>query len=287
MLELVKHYYVLIKPGIIRGNVLAAVGAFLLASKGSIDVMSAISMITGLSLVIASACVANNIFDRDIDRLMDRTKHRALVIDAVPTRLAVLYSAVLGISGVTVLLLGTNVIAACTAVLGFVSYVFVYGYAKRLTVHGTVIGSVSGAIPPVVGYVAVTGTIDTLAVLLFAVLVAWQMPHFYAIALYRKKDYAAARIPVLPLISGDRATVVQILTYIIAFIVVTFSIAFYGYTGIVYAVSMLLVSVWWFVFALRGFTTSNITRWARQVFGISLLVLLTFCVTIGLEAWLP
>lgn len=282
-----KDYYVLTKPGIVRGNALAAAGGFLLGAHGQVDWGRFAAMLGGLSLVIAAACVANNYLDRGIDQLMDRTSKRALATGSIAKRAALLYSACLGLAGGAVLLACTNRLTFVTAAVGFVFYVFVYGAAKRYTVHGTIIGSISGAMPPVVGYVAATNSLDTAAWLLLAVLTFWQMPHFYAIALYRKQDYAAAGLPVLPIVKGDAATIRHIVWYIGGFVVSTLALTVCGYTGYVYTILMTGIGLYWLAAALRGYRTSNVIRWARMVFGISLLSLLVFCILIAAEAWLP
>lgn len=287
MSSLIQEYYRLAKPGIVRGNALAAIGGFLLGANRHIAWTTFGSMIVGLSLIIASACVANNYMDRGIDGQMHRTRKRALVTGTIGTWSAIIYTVTLGAAGTLIMQSGTNGLALTTALTGFVFYVFVYGLAKRNSVHGTVVGSIAGAMPPVVGYAAATGHIDTAAWLLLAVLTFWQMPHFYAIALYRKQDYAAAHLPVLPLVKGDDSTRRQIIWYIIGFTLSSLLLTASGYTGYCYALVMLGVSVFWLRIALYGSRAADTEQWARKIFGVSLLSLLAFCTMISLEAWLP
>ena len=244
-------------------------------------------MLTGVSLVMASACVFNNYIDRDIDDVMARTKGRALVTGEISERNALLYATVLGVIGVLLLAFLANALAAVVALFGHVAYVVLYGYAKRKTVHGTVVGSISGAIPPAVGYTAVTNNIDGLAVLLFLVLVFWQMPHFYAIAIFRLRDYKAASIPVLPVVKGIYHTKVEMLAYIFGFIFVAVSLTTLGYTGYTYLAVILLLGARWLQLALQGFSAKDDALWARQLFKFSLYVLLGFCGAISLDAFLP
>ena len=206
---MIKAYYLLAKPGIIYGNALTAIGGYFLAAKGIFDLSLFLSMLFGLSFVIGSACVFNNIMDQGIDSKMARTKKRALVTKTIPEFHAVVYGSILGILGFLLLLCNTNVLTALIAFIGFIFYVIVYGIFKRKSVHGTVIGSISGAVPPVVGYCAVTNNLDLGAFLLFIILVIWQMPHFYAIAIFRRDDYVAASIPVLPIKKGLFQTKIQ------------------------------------------------------------------------------
>lgn len=279
-------YYRLAKPGIVYGNALTAAAGFLLASEGSPYLLTFIGMLLGICLVMASACVFNNYLDRDIDDLMARTKSRALVTGEISVPYALAYATALGVAGLLLLVVFTNPLTAFVAAFGHVAYVLVYGIAKRKTVHGTVIGSISGAVPPVVGYVAVTNQIDLLALLLFVILVFWQMPHFYAIAIFRLRDYQKAGIPVLPAVKGIVRTKLEIMYYIVGFILATSLLTVMGYTGFVYAAVMFLLSLRWLQIVARGATATDDALWARQVFKFSLWVLLGFCIMISLDAYL-
>lgn len=274
------------KPGIIYGNAIAAIGGYFLAAQGSLDIMQFLTMLIGLSLVIGSACVFNNYIDRDLDKKMERTKRRALAEESIPLRGALIYGTVIGILG-TLLLLSCNLLTALVGLVGFFAYVVVYGAGKRLTVHGTLIGSISGATPPVVGYVAVQNNLDAGALLLFMILVLWQMPHFYAIAIYRRKDYLAANIPVLPIKKGIEHTKVQIMVYTILFVITTLLLSLYGYTGYIYFIVMLCIGIYWLRVVSKGFSTHADERWARKVFKTSLVVLIVFSGLLSLEAVLP
>jgi protoheme IX farnesyltransferase len=285
----IRTYYYLTKPGIIYGNVLNATSGFLLAAIGarSLPVGLYLATIVGTSLVIAAGCVYNNYIDRHIDEHMARTKKRALVTGKIPGRTAMVYATVLVIVGFTVLAVWTNWLVVAVGALGFVDYVVLYSYAKRRSVHGTLVGSISGATPPVAGYVALTGHLDAAAIILFIMLVLWQMPHFYAIAMYRLKDYTAAGIPVLPAKKGLHHTKVQILLYVIAFTLAALALTVWGYTGYVYAVVMTVVCVGWLRLALRGFHTVDDAKWARKMFFFSLVVTLATTVMIPAGALLP
>ncbi len=283
---MIKTYYRLTKPGIIYGNAITAIGGFFLASRGTFDPVLFLAMLIGISLVMASACVFNNYIDRDIDKLMSRTKNRAIVSGEISERSALIFATVLGLIGFSTLLILTNNVATYVALLGFIVYVILYGIGKRRTVHGTVIGSVSGAVPPVVGYTAVTGAIDAAAGLLFFILVLWQMPHFYAIAMYRIKDYAAASIPVLPIKKGFLHTKIQMVVYVILFVLATLCLTLLGYTGYTYAVVMTVLGIIWLKLSFEGFDAPNESVWARRFFKFSLIVLLTFSILVSLDTFL-
>lgn len=193
-----KAHIVLTKPGIILGNVITTAGGFALASRGDIDFRLFFLTLIGLSFVIASSCVFNNYIDRHVDAKMGRTKNRALATGEISIKNALIFGMLLGLIGVWILFVYTNPLTVSIALAGFLIYVFPYSFGKYRTTYGTLIGSVAGATPPLVGYCAVTNSFDLGALILFFVVVFWQMPHFYAIAIYRFKDYAKAGIPVLP-----------------------------------------------------------------------------------------
>lgn len=235
----------------------------------------------GICLIIASGCVFNNILDRKIDIAMVRTKNRALVTGRVATWQAIIFGSILSVTGFLVLALQVNILVVFLGIFALLMYVVVYGLAKRRTVHGTLVGSIPGALPPVAGYCAVTGRLDIGAVLLFLVLVVWQMPHFYAIAMYRLDDYKAAGIPVLPSVMGLRRTKIEILSYILAFIVVAALLTFYSYANYIYLVVVTIFGVTWLALGIQGFNNQNDKRWARTMFFFSLVVLLTFSVMVS------
>lgn len=279
-------YYYLIKPGIVRGNLMTAVAAFLFASRGNIDFILLVFMALGLGLVIASGCVLNNILDRSIDAKMERTKKRALVTGRISEIQALIFASIIGVAGFLVLSFYTTPTASFSASIGFIFYVLVYGYAKRRTIYSTLIGSISGAVPPVVGYTAVTNTFDLAAVLLFLILCAWQMPHFYSIAIYRKSEYKNAEIPLPSVVKGVETVKKHITVFVYLFFLSAVSFYYLGYTGMTYLLVMTVVSIWWIV-KTHKYQELNYEKWAKQMFGISLVVLLVFSVTISVDFFLP
>jgi protoheme IX farnesyltransferase len=241
----------------------------------------------GMILIIASACVFNNFIDRDIDTLMARTKNRALAMRAIPARAALVFALILGFFGFAFLYIYVNTLTALVALIGFIFYVFVYTFSKRKTSWGTVLGSVSGAMPIVAGYTAVADKLDAQALILFLILAIWQMPHFYAIAIYRIEDYRAAGIPVLPIVNGIKRTKVEMILYIIAFLIASCALGAFGYAGSFYFILMFAISLAWLVLALQGFRNPNENQWARQVFFFSLIVLMLFSVILALAPLFP
>ncbi|MDB5181323.1 MAG: protoheme farnesyltransferase, partial [Candidatus Saccharibacteria bacterium] len=199
---MLKAYYRLTKPGIIYGNLLTAIGGFLFGAQGDINPYLLVAMSVGTSMIIASACVFNNYIDRDIDAYMARTKKRALVSKQISPTKALIFGGALGLIGVIVLYCFTNIPTLALGIIGFVSYVFLYTFSKRRTVYSTLIGSISGSTPIAAGYTAATGQFDSAALILFLIMAIWQLPHFYAIGIFRRDDYAAAGVPILSVVKG-------------------------------------------------------------------------------------
>lgn len=284
-----KEYYTLTKPGIIYGNAITALGGFFLASAGDIDFLLLFATIIGLSLVIASSCVLNNYIDRDIDERMERTKGRALVQGTIPLKNAIFFAIGLMMLGVSILYLYAHTLALLVGLIGVFFYVVVYSlWTKRQTVYGTLVGSISGAVPPVVGYVAVTGTLDAGAVILFLIVCLWQMPHFYAITIYRYEDYVAAGVPVLPIVSGIRATKVHISLYIAGLMLALYALYAYKYTGTLYLLTTEALCGVWLVMSLMSFKYKDTVddaankKWAKKVFFFSLIMIMVFSLTISI-----
>lgn len=244
-------------------------------------------MLIGIALVMASACVFNNYIDRRIDAVMARTRRRALAAGRVSVQSALLFGVILGTLGLLSLAVGTNALTMMIAFAGMIIYIALYGYWKRRSVYGTVVGSLAGAVPPVVGYCAVTNRFDAGALLLLLILALWQMPHFYAIAMFRYDDYKAAGIPVLPVVQGMKAAKIQILSYVVAFTTAVWTFSIAGYTGYTFAAAMTLVGLTWFGVGLRNYTNKDDTKWARTMFTTSLLVLLALSVMLAVGGILP
>jgi protoheme IX farnesyltransferase len=272
-----RNYYSVVKPGIIYGNAINVVGGYFLATRGHLDIVLLIATLFGISLIIACGCVINNHIDRDIDARMERTKNRVLVRGLISNRNVFLYASILGILGTVLLVVYTNILTACVALIGLFFYVVVYSlWGKRTSHYGTLIGAVAGAIPPVVGYLAVTNSIDLGAFFLFLILAVWQMPHSYGIALYRFDDYKKAGIPVLPVVKGARAAKIHMIVYVVLFGIFSELLFLAGYEGAVYAWIMGAVSTAWLLLAARGFNTMDDAKWGRSMFLFSLIAILVF-----------
>lgn len=275
-----KTYYMLTKPGIIFGNIITTAAGFALASKGHINFWLFFVTISGLALVIASAGIFNNYIDREADRKMARTKNRPLATGLISNQKALVFASVLAIVGIAILGIYTNVLTVFVALIGFFVYLVLYAFLKYHSFYGTIVGSIAGAVPPVVGYCAVSNHFDMGAFLLFMVLVLWQMPHFFAIAIYRLEDYRAVSVPVLPITKGLFITKIQMSLYIIVFTATSIMLTMLGYTGNgFFAIALALGSIW-LALCLTGFKAKNDTAWGKQMFLTSLMVIMVLSTTI-------
>lgn len=271
------------KPGIIFGNLVTLSGGFFLGSEGHINYFMWLIAMVGMALVIGAGCVFNNVIDKDIDGMMERTKERALVLGLISDKTALLYAITLALLGFALLYAFTNALTLLFAALGFFVYVVVYSLVlKRRSTYSTIIGSIAGAVAPVIGYVAATNRLDLGALFLFLMLLLWQMPHFYAISIYRMSDFKAAAIPVLPLKRTMFYTKVSMLVYMLLFAVAAVAPSLFGYTGHIYFVIAILASCYWLYLGLQGFKTAQDAPWAKKVFGFSIILITLLCVSMAL-----
>lgn len=286
--DMIKAYYHLAKPGIIWGNCIAATGGFMLASGGNLDLALYALTILGVSLIVASGCVFNNIIDTDIDSLMTRTQKRALVVGKITKKSAMLYAYALGMAGFLVLYFFTTFPAFLTGLFGFYVYVVMYSvFYKRSSVHGTLIGSASGAAPPVIGYLAVTGQFDLAAILIFLGFCAWQMPHSYAIAIFRTTDYKASKIPLLPLVKGIKSAQKQMLFYTALYWLSIILLFWFGYIGYVSVIVLSGICVFWMYQTVSLYQPQNDDFdervWGKKLFLTSILAVSVYSLVLSLD----
>ena len=260
----------LTKPGITLMVTLTAGLGFLLAGGTPFSAMLLIHTLLGTALVSAGASVLNQFLERDVDALMERTAQRPLPTGRMDAESALLFGSLLALSGLVELAVAVNVLTALLGAVALVGYVFVYTPLKRITSLATVVGAVPGAIPPMMGWTAVTSEIDLAAWVLFAILFFWQMPHFLAIAWMYKDDYANAGIPLLPVLEPDgRRTGQQALMYTAGLWPVSLLPAVIGLAGVPYmivATVLGLLFVWLAVRFARERSMAN----ARTLFLFSI-----------------
>lgn len=281
---MIKKFIYLTKPGIIFGNFISVMGGFFLASQGNIDLWLLLVTLLGTSLVVASGCVVNNIIDQDIDVKMERTRNRALVKKSVSNTAAFIYAAVLGVFGFALLYFFTNLLAVAFAAFGFFVYVVLYSlYLKRHSIHQTLVGSLSGACPPVIGYCAVANQFDVGALILFILFCIWQMPHSFAIAIFRLNDYVSARIPVLPAKKGIYITKLQSAVYVLLFMLTGSLLYVFHYVGLIYLIIFSGLCAYWLYLAVSGFKAIDDRVWARRFFLFSVILITVFSIVISID----
>ncbi|MEO9274725.1 heme o synthase [Marinomonas sp. 5E14-1] len=279
-----KDYVSLTKPGIIYGNLIAAASGFFLAAKGNIDWYLLLIMLLATACIVAAGCIVNNYVDRDIDLKMSRTKNRALAQGRVSVASALIMALALGIAGFTLLHIYTTAYAVLFGVIGILVYVGLYTLKyKRNSVYGTLVGSLSGACPPVMGYVSISNGFDVGAAILLLTFCFWQIPHSYAIAICRFDDYKAANIPVLPVKYGVQMARYHMYVYIVAFAIAALLLAERGIVGNVYALIMSLMSIYWIYLVKIGYKVENEKVWGRKLFVFSILIITVFSVLISVD----
>jgi len=286
--DTVKNYVLAAKPGMIFGNLITAAGGFFLAARGQIDTAVLLPTLIGISMVVACGCVFNNLIDRNLDRKMVRTRNRALARGLISPKIALCCASLLGLAGTALIIAAANMLSVAIVLAGLVIYVVVYSlYLKRKSVYGTLIGSLAGAAPPLAGYCAVRGRFDMGALILLAIFSLWQMPHCYAIAIFRFDDYAAAEIPVLPIRQGTAAAKKYMVGYILAFTAAAVMPTFAGYTGYSYLAAAAALGFSWLYLAWSGGRKSDNRLWAKKLFVFSLLAIFVLSVMMSIDCSVP
>lgn len=283
---MMNNYITLIKPGIIFGNLLTLSAGFLVATQGLINLNLFLLTTIALAFIMASGCVFNNYIDKKIDKKMKRTKNRALVNGTISDKNALIYASILYFIGNFIFFSYTNLLAMSLANIGFITYVFLYSYSKTQTIYATGIGSIAGAIPPIVGYCAVAGKVDLGTILLFGMMVFWQMPHFFAIAILHFNDYSLAEIKAFPILKGIKRTRIQMIFYIICFFLTTSLLTYYNFTGYLFLMSTSLLSLAWLWQCFNGFLTKNEQAWGKQMFHFSLITITSVCLLVPIDMYL-
>lgn len=276
-----------VKTGIIKSNLIPMIAGLMLALHTynlsfQENVPNIFYALIGTSLVIASAGIFNNIYDRDIDAIMHRTNKRPTVTGELNIKLVAAVGVIAIILGVAILYLASP-LAAFFGFLGFFLYVFPYTiWTKRKTIWNTEVGSLSGAVPPFIGWASVGPDIWHPACwALFIILVIWQMPHFYAIAIRKRHEYEKAKIPMLPVVKSQRRTYIQTNIYLILLMLT--SLLFIPISWGLTCASIVLGGIWlWLSFV--GYRQMDINKWANKMFAYSLLYMTAVFFTVIIYA---
>lgn len=265
-LPLWKEFVILTKPRILMSNSITAFGGFWLASRWSIDWFWLVVTLAGTLFVMASGCVLNNYLDREHDARMERTRGRALPEGRLSPDHVFWFGIALGLIGL-IILGNISLLCACLGFIGHFVYVVIYtAWLKPTSTLSTAVGGISGAMPPVIGYCAVSGYVNYAALILFAILFLWQPPHFWALGINRLEEYRAADYPLLPVVKGIKRTKIQMIPYVVLIIPVSALLYFYDYAGIFYLIASVLLGAFWLYKCLQGFKTEDDTRWSKSTF---------------------
>jgi protoheme IX farnesyltransferase len=265
-----KKYLTLCKPNVVLEMLFTAVVGMLLAVPGMPPLDTLAYSVAGIALAASSAAAINQFIDRKADAVMRRTENRPLPKGELTASQVIAFAAVLGIASMALLVIKVNVL---TAVLTFVSlfgYAFIYTvYLKRLTPQNIVIGGVFGATPPLLGWAAMTNQVHPYALLLMLIIFVWTPPHFWALAIARREEYAKVNIPMLPVTHGNEFTRLQILLYTLLLLIVTLLPYLTGMTGLIYLAAALLLGLAFIYLAILMMRRKD-NKTAMQTFGYSI-----------------
>ncbi len=278
-----RDYVTLTKPRIMTLLLLTGAAGMFVAAQGVPPLTTLAVTMAGLALACGGASALNHVLDRDIDRLMPRTGERPVAGERIAPSRALEFGLALSAFSFVLLASYVNVLTAVLALVGNLFYVLVYtGWLKRSTPQNIVIGGAAGAVPPVVGWAAVTGQLALPALFLFLIVFFWTPPHFWALALLIKRDYEAARIPMLPVVRGDRETTRQILLYSLVLFAVTLLPFAWRTAGVLYLAAALLLGAVFLRLAWRLRQETTPAR-ARALFHFSLLYLAILFVAMAID----
>ena len=283
------EYLRLCKPRIVIMILFTAVAGMLLAIPLDASLPWAVLIFgsLGISLAAASAAVLNHVVDRHIDAIMHRTRGRPLPLGQVTTLEAIILALSLGSASMLILLWWVNTLTAFLSLISLIGYAFVYSmYLKRATSQNIVIGGVPGAAPPMLGWSAVSGELAPPALLLFLIIFAWTPPHFWALSLYRHREYAAAGIPMLPVTHGLKCTRLHILLYTILLSLVALLPYLTYMSGLLYLAAALFLNAVFLYYAVRLFQDGT-EQLAHKTFRYSILYLCLLFAALLADHYLP
>jgi protoheme IX farnesyltransferase len=283
---LAREYFQLTKPRVVALLVFCAVIGMFLAVPGIPPWRALVFGTLGIWLASGSAAAFNHLIDERIDKLMARTARRPLATGKLNARQVLVFAGVLGVVSMVVLATQVNVLTAWLTFGGLIGYALVYtAYLKRATPQNIVIGGLAGAIPPVLGWTAVTGALHPFALQLCLIIFVWTPPHFWALAIFRREDYARAQIPMLPVTHGVRYTRWQILLYTILLVLVSLLPSITGHSGLIYFGGAAVLGIGFLYYAFRLMSPPD-EYFAMRVFKYSVIYLMALFAFLLADHWL-
>lgn len=284
----IRDLIALTKPGITIFNLITTAGGLLLAYRGGAAVSaqltttSIVSTLVATMLVVGGANALNMYIERESDGRMDRTKTRPLPAGRLSPQVALAVGVVLSVASVPVYALGVNLLTCLLAVLANLLYVLAYTPLKQRSHHALLVGAVPGAIPPLLGWTAATGRVDAAGMVLFAILFIWQVPHFLAIATFRKEDYARAGLVVTPNVVSEDAVRHSIVRYTFALVLVSLLLVPLHVAGIGYLVVAVVAGIAFQAMGLWGLRPTSGNKWAKKLFALSLVYLVAMMAALAI-----
>lgn len=268
-----RDYLELTKPRVVALITFTAMVGMLLATPGMVPWEVLVFGSLGIALMAGSAAAINHLVDRRVDAMMARTRHRPLPSGHLESWQVLGFAVIIGLVGLGLLLAFTNPLTAILTFASLIGYAVIYTlFLKRATPQNIVIGGAAGAAPPLLGWTAVTGQVDSGALLLFLIIYIWTPPHFWALAIQRRHDYANADIPMLPVTHGVAFTRLHILLYTILLFLITLLPFLTGMSGWIYLISAVLLGLRFLSYAVRLYATGD-DRLAMPTFGFSIVYL--------------
>ncbi|CAD7840853.1 MAG: Heme O synthase, protoheme IX farnesyltransferase, COX10-CtaB [Olavius algarvensis Gamma 3 endosymbiont] len=268
------QYYNLTKPKVVFLIVFTAMVGMLLAAEGAVALDIFVFGLLGIGLAAASGAAINHVVDEHIDRIMERTRNRPLVSGGLDQKSALIFALSIGALGIAMLVVFVNLLTALLTFFALVGYALIYTmYLKRATPQNIVLGGAAGAAPPLLGWTAVTGSVDTEALLLFLIIFVWTPPHFWALAIRRREEYAKADIPMLPVTHGVMFTKIQILLYTILLVIVTLMPFIVQMSGLIYLSGAIALGIGFLYYAIKLYREDQPNVIAMKTFGYSIFYL--------------
>jgi protoheme IX farnesyltransferase len=281
-----RQYYELTKPRVVALIVFTAIIGMFLAVPALPPLLPAVAGALGIWLAAASAAAINHLIDQRIDAVMARTAHRPLPSGSLTSRQVLVFALLLGAASMAILALLVNALTALLTFASLIGYAVVYtGWLKRATPQNIVIGGIAGAAPPALGWAAITGELHPHALLLVLIIFVWTPPHFWALAIFRRDDYARAMIPMLPVTHGVEYTRWHVLFYTVLLVVVTVLPWLTGMSGVFYLGGALVLGAAFLYYAIRLLDPPG-ERFAMQVFNYSIVYLMALFAFLLLDHWL-
>ena len=282
-----RDYYEMTKPNVVMLLLLTALVGMCLATPSWVNATVLICGLLGIGMLSASAAVINHVVDHKIDSVMARTFNRPVAKGKVSVNNALWFAGVLGVVGFVVLALFVNMLTAWLTLASLVGYAFIYTmYLKRATPQNIVIGGLAGAAPPLLGWTAVTGEIHAHALLLVLIIFTWTPPHFWALAIHREKDYAKAKVPMLPVTHGVSFTKTSVLLYTVLLGLVCLLPYLTGMSDLIYLIGSSVLNIGFLYYALKlKFDAEPQT--AMKTFRFSIIHLMVLFVVLLLDHYIP